>query len=165
VKLEDLLAVCARSKPTAWKVIPCGGGGAGPSFLEAWQRGPDGEPILAGAHTMRATYMPDVALSIAWGLAAGDGFVESWTAVFDGGPASSHFVDVFWNGALVERGLYVAVGVERCKLPIPQRDLDEPGPSGRWITRWQHRFFTLLNALEATSDLDDHLRTASIEIR
>jgi hypothetical protein len=164
VNLDDMLALCVKSKPSHWKVIPCGGAGAGPSFLESWVAGPDGEPSLAGAHTMRAAYRPDISLSLAWGLVAHDAFVESWTEVFDSA-ASSHFVDFFWNGSLVERGLYVAVDGGRCKLPIPQQDLDALHPAARWITRWQSQFFSLLNAFEGVPDLDEHLQRAGIQVR
>lgn len=159
-----MLALCSKSKPTHWKVIPCGGGGAGPSFLDSWVAGPDGEPVLAGSHTTRAAYRPDLQLSLAWGLLAHEELVESWADVFDG-TASSHFVDFFWNGALVERGLYIAVDGGRCKLPIPQRDLDELHPVGLWITRWQHIFFSLLNTLEGVTDTDAALRRAGIQVR
>jgi hypothetical protein len=164
VTLDQMLALCAKAKAADWKVIPCGGAGAGPSFLESWVAGPDGEPVLAGAHTMRAAYRPDISLSLAWGLVAHEEFVESWTEVFDHS-ASSHFVDFFWNGSLVERGLYVAVDAGRCKLPIPQRDLDALHPAARWITRWQYQFFSLLNAFEGILDVDEHLQRAGIQVR
>jgi hypothetical protein len=164
VTLEDMLALCAKSKAERWKVIPCSGPGTGPSFLDAWVAGPDGEPLLAGSHTVRAVYRPDMSLSLAWGLVAHDPFVESWTEEFDE-PASSHYVDFFWNGALVERGLYVAVDGGRCKLPIPQRDLDRLHPAELWITRWQHQFFQLLNACEGVADIDEHLQKAGIRVR
>ncbi len=163
MKLEDILASCAKSKPEAWKVIPCGGGGSGPSFLEEWGSDADGEPTLVGSHTMRAAYRPDVSIALAWGLTAHEEFEEAWTATFERGPASSCFIDFFYNGALVERGLYVSVDGGRCKLPIPQRDLAaEPG---LWITRWQHDFFALLNALEGVNDFDLYLRDAGFEVR
>jgi hypothetical protein len=163
MKLEDILASCARSKPDAWKVIPCGGAGSGPSFLEEWSADADGEPVLVGSHTMRAAYRPDVSIALAWGLTAHEEFEETWTETFEHGPASSSFIDFFYNGVLVERGLYVSVDGDGCKLPIPQRDLAVA--PGLWITRWQHDFFALLNALEGVSDFDLYLRDAGFEVR
>jgi hypothetical protein len=165
MKLEDLLALCAKSKADWWKVIPCGGGGAGPSFLDAWRAGADGEPTLYGTHTMRAAYRPDVSLALAWGLTAQAEFRDSWTDRLSDEPASTHFVDFFWNGALIERGLYVAVDSGRCNLPIPQWDLTGERTGALWITRWQHSFFALLNALEAVSDFDRYLTDAGFEVR
>jgi hypothetical protein len=165
MKLEDLLATCAKSKPEWWKVIPCGGGVSGPSFLDLWGSDADDEPVLLGSHTMRAAYRPDISIALAWGLVAHDEVEESWTLTFAHGAASSHFVDFLYNGALVERGLYVSVDGGRCKLPIPQRDLTDPASDGLWITRWQHDFFALLNRLEAVADFDLYLRDAGFEVR
>jgi hypothetical protein len=165
MKLEDILASCAKSKPEAWKVIPCGAAGLGPSFLDEWSADGDGEAVLVGSHTVRAAYRPDVSIALAWGLTAQEEFEDAWTETFGRGAASSGFIDFFYNGALVERGLYVSVDGGRCKLPIPQRDLDETRHGGLWITRWQHDFFALLNALEGVTDFDLYLRDAGFEVR
>jgi hypothetical protein len=165
MKLEDLLALCAKSKPEWWKVIPCGGAGSGPSFLDEWGSDSDGEPVLIGSHTMRAAYRPDLSMALAWGLTAHEEIEESWTRTVAHGSASSHFIDFFYHGALVERGLYVLVDGGRCKLPVPQRDLADARPGGLWITRWQHDFFALLNKLEAVADFDLYLRDAGFEVR
>jgi hypothetical protein len=165
MKLEEILASCAKSKPDAWKVIPCGAPGSGPSFLDEWSLAADGEPVLVGSHGMRAAYRPDVSIALAWGLTAHEEFEDTWTRTFAHGPASARFVDFFYNGALVERGLYVAVDGGRCKLPIPQRDLAGTRRPGLWVTRWQHDFFALLNALEGVTDFDLYLRDAGFEVR
>ena len=126
---------------------------------------PTASPILVGAHTMRAAYRPDVSIALAWGLMAHEEYHEAWTERFAHEQTSSHFIDFFYQGALVERGLYVWVDGGRCKLPIPQRDLAEARRPGLWITRWQHDFFALLNALEGATDFDVYLRDAGFEVR
>lgn len=107
---------------------------------------------------MAAVYMPNASITLAWGLRHRDEFREDWTDLFPDKSASSSWVDVFYNGALVYRDLYVAVDGGRASLPLPIGQALEV-PAGKY------RFFRTLDAIEhATSQYETYIERAGFKI-
>jgi hypothetical protein len=182
--LDELLTCCAASTPADWNTITAWGARSGPSYLDRFmpvEKGrPDGDTVYElqhEQHGMRASYEPDLAISIAWGLDLSpslspvDGprtFNEDWATGFPDPEATAHFLDFFYYGTLVEREVYVNVDA-RCNLPLPRKEFDGEGSDAKLkaltITPWQQSFFRTLNALETTVDYDSYLRRAGFEVR
>jgi len=79
------------------------------------------------SHTDVAVYIPDVDLTIAYGmdneLSRIDDYGHSdsaldWTKVFPGKHWKVLVADIFWRGSLVDRVAYIAVDDYRAYLPI-----------------------------------------------
>lgn len=61
------------------------------------------------AHGNVAIYMPDISITMAFGLTAVEDFKEDWAKRFPNSSASSSIVDLFYNGSLVYRDIFVNV--------------------------------------------------------
>jgi hypothetical protein len=126
--LAELFTKILSSNPGDWNVIPCAGGGSGPSygskFTFADER--DGQRFVLDedSHSSVAAFRPDLSITMAWGLSHSDDFEEPWANGFPDKRASSSFFDVFYNNALVYRGVYVMVDGGRAKLPLPKSRAD-----------------------------------------
>jgi hypothetical protein len=81
----------------------------------------DGQPnvLHADAHHSVAVYIPDVSITIAWGLVWSKDFKEDWCKQFHDPHAYGCTLDVFFNNALVYRVPYV--WVDGISLPLPRR--------------------------------------------
>ncbi len=94
-------------------------------------------------------------------------FNEEWATEFPDPEATSHFVDFFFEGALVARERYVNVD-SRCDLPMPEREVEGEGADAKVvklsITPWQRDFFRVLNALQTAVDYDSYVRRAGFEV-
>jgi len=177
VELHQLFTICGTSSPDDWNVVH------GPTYEIGFaevlhgpaseQSGYELHPI---EHEGRAAFKLDLAITIAWGMPT-DGwsdvgerrtFNEEWATKFPDPEASSHFVDFFFEGALVARERYVSVD-SRCDLPMPEREFEGEGEetkvTGLWITPWQRDFFRVLNGLQTSVNYDSYLSRAGFEIR
>ena len=170
--LNELLEVCGASSAEDWNLVSWG-----PAYLD-WllsSEGGGGEnyQLRTAAHDSRAAYKPDLAIGIAWGLETnprsglGDEphiFKEDWATKFPDPDATRHFLDFFYNGALVAREPYVSVD-GRCDLPIPKRETDgEDVVTGLTITQRQYDVFRVLNALVTTVDYDSYVQRAGFKV-
>ncbi len=91
-------------------------------------------------------------------------FHEEWATSFPDPNATRHFLDFFYNGALVAREPYVRVD-GRCYLPIPKSETDsEGGVKGLTITQWQYDFFRVLNALVTTVEYESYVKDAGFTV-
>jgi hypothetical protein len=172
------LTICGASSPDDWNVV------YGPTyatgFVEVWN-GPasdqTGYELRPREHEARAAFKSDLAIGIAWGMHAdaltGTGerrqvFEEEWATSFPDPEATQHFVDFFFEGALVARERYVHVD-SRCDLPMPKRKVKGEGPDARIvelsITPWQRDFFRVLNALQTAVDYDSYVSRAGLKVR
>lgn len=124
-------------------------------------------------HEVRASYKPDIAVGIAWGLRRDktrreNDFYESWLDNFEEKNTSAAFVDLFYSGQLVERWLYVSVD-DDVVLPVPTKEYDDPkslhaNVTGYSITEWENDFFRLLNRMEGRLEFDRHIQRAGFKI-
>lgn len=124
MNLTDLIATISASRPGDWNHIVCWGAASGPSYRER----SDFYDLYEGAqhvvvttsHTDVCSYMPDLSISLAFGLKWMDSFKEPWVEHFPDSHASASFIDVFYNGSLVFRTEYVTVDGGRSRLPLPR---------------------------------------------
>ncbi len=171
--LQELFDLCGASAAGDWNKIIFGPSYLG-QFIENYPHGGAFE-LRYQEHLSRASFKPDLAIGIAWGMDADpalDGekrvFNEEWATQFPDQAATKHLVDFFYNGALVGREHYVRVD-GRCSLPIPRMELEGQGPEAEvtalTITAWQADFFRVLNALETAVEYDRYLDEAGFELR
>lgn len=122
MELKNLMELIIKSSPDDWNTINCWGANSGPSYhykFTSQQQYQGQPPVLQSAsHTLVATYKPDISISMAWGLAMNNQFMEQWINNFHDQRASSHYVDIFYNNSLVHRAIYVIVDGGRAKLPL-----------------------------------------------
>lgn len=155
--LEELLETCSQSSVDDWNVISCWGAHSGPSYLGRVEETTPDENTREESHSMRAAYRTDLSIGIGWGFTSLENWHEDWLDVFPDKGASSHFVDFFYNGMLVEREIYISVDGGRANIPLPTRDMT--------ITQWQYDFFRVLDRFERQSDFDRYLQQAGISVR
>ncbi len=75
------------------------------------------------AHGSVGVYMPNVSITMAWGLQWRDDFEEEWCKQFPDPEAHGCFLNVFFNNAMVFRTAYV--WVDGINLPLPRRTKDD----------------------------------------
>jgi hypothetical protein len=161
--LAELLKTIASSSKEEWHYIGCWGSGAGPSYRSSFSfyEVYNGHPAVlhADAHGSVAIYKPNVSITIAFGLTANDHFREGWANQFPDTRASSHYVDVFFNNALVYRDLYVNVDGGRAKLPLPDsRDK-------LFVSKSYNSFIRLIDNLEGyISEYDQYRERAGFQV-
>lgn len=130
--LEQLVHTVISSSRESWHIIPCWGAGSGPSYRSQFdmQHKFDGQAqqnlVSAVSHRVVASYKPDVAVTLAFGLVSSNDFKEAWATIFPNSRASAHHADLFYNGALVYRDAYVLVDGGKAKLPLPRRGMSVP---------------------------------------
>jgi hypothetical protein len=120
--LRKLIDTVIDSAPEDWHLIA-----DAPSFrdhLEFYEVY-DGQPnvLHAEAHGSVGVYIPDVSITIAWGLEWNKDFKEEWCKNFPDPKAHGGFLDIFFNNALVYRAAYV--WVDGIFVPLPRRTKDD----------------------------------------
>lgn len=165
---DQILAALAKSQPEDWYEIPAVS--SGDSFLSTqsfWTRGEEIVGVDEKGHYARAAYRPDVSLGLAWGLQYQDDFTEGWTDVFPDKSASSQFVDVLWNGMLVDRHLHVVVDGGRSAIPLPDRKLVDKQLVGYWLSARDHHLGRLIAGIKgdiSLSTYDEYINRAGIVV-
>jgi len=125
VNLIELVSTITTSRSADWNHIVCWGAGSGPSYRDRMDfydmyEGAQ-HVIVTTSHTDVCSYMPDLSISLAFGLKWMDSFKEPWVDQFPDSHASASFIDLFYNGTLVFRTEYVTVDGGRSRLPLPRR--------------------------------------------
>ena len=170
--LSELMDKIIVSDREDWHIITCWGGNSGPSyhdeftFYETWAREHHGV-LEARSHGNVAVYMPDVSITLAFGLYALKDFKEEWANKFADPHASSSWVDVFYNNALVFRDLYVTVDGGRSSLPLPTRRFDDAKEKviALEVPQRQHDFIRLVRSLEGSvQEFDRYFNNAGFKI-
>lgn len=168
--LRELLNVVLESTPDDWHKITCWGASSGPSyrdhpkFFEVYEGQKD--VLVTRSHPEVAVYIPDVSITMAWGLDSNPDFKEDWANKFPDPTASSHFVDLFYNDALVFRDLYVNVDGARCGLPLPSLKRDKDGKVvAREVPHDKYTFFNLLESIGGSViEFDQYFRRAGFTL-
>jgi hypothetical protein len=135
VTLEELLNTIALSDVDDWNVMTCWGADAGPSFLydlDVWTSGDDKQGLAVREHGLRASYKRDVSIGLACGLpfmplgnGSGQDLRFDWVRSFDEPITHGEWLDLFWNGALIDRHLVLLVDGGQAMLPNPRASLVE----------------------------------------
>jgi hypothetical protein len=172
MKLTELMETIVNSDRDHWHKITCWGANTGPSyherltFFQTWE-GQKGV-LEAEDHSNVAIYIPDVSVTIAFGLKALDDFREDWANQFPDPHASSSYVDVFYNNALVFRDVYVSVDGGRSKLPLPRRIFDKTDKKkvvALEVQEDHYHFIRLVDSFEGgTHDFDDYFKRAGFKV-
>jgi hypothetical protein len=153
-----------------WTIITCRGAGAGPSYLEHMSVWTTGKGEFANldveSHGMRASLKSDLSIWIAWGYPCNPDFKEEWANQFPDPKASSAYVDFFYGAGLVYRDLYVSVDGGRCRLPLPDMDIDRETHAVRRYTvpRNKYEFFRALDRFEHLSDFQRYFQAAGFDV-
>lgn len=169
--INNYIQTIFKSKGKDWQKIHCLGNGNGPSYKDHFEfydiyNGED-NVILLKSHENRATYKPDIKISIAWGLSNSFNnndhhkIKDSWAISFeDESGAYTSFVDFFYNDSLVFRKIYGIVDGGRCKLPIPQID-----SNGNFVVSTEYsESIRLLNEIDGDVDYDYYLSRSGISL-
>jgi hypothetical protein len=126
--LHQLLNKIVASTRADWHMIARGGVFTGPRCPAAFVLYPThcGARSIrpSDAHSDYAVFKHDVAIAMAWGATAGGAYREPWATRCPDAAARTDYIDIFFNGTLVFRDVFVAVDGDRCYLPLP-RNLDD----------------------------------------
>jgi hypothetical protein len=106
----------ARSGPGDWNVQ------TGPLFLAPVYH-PD-VPSKPTAHLFNMAYWPNLSITMAYGMTCSEDIQHPWAATFPNPKTESHYLDFFYNSALVFRDVVLAVDGGQGILPLPN-----PGPT------------------------------------
>ena len=149
MRLNELLQVIRESNNEDWNVIES-------NTLLSHITTDNDNRVYADYHTNRASYIPDVSIGLAGGL---NGNSDQH--------ASSHFLDILYNGMLVHRVVYVLIDGGRSYMPLPHREMNENGKTIDWyITDEEYNFFKLFNSIQSfDTQYESYLRSSRIEVR
>lgn len=171
MNLEDLHAVIAGSNPSDWHRIS-----DGPFFRHVAYHGDDN---YYSEHYYRAVLTENLAVALEWGLPRRDAESETghlW-AKQNGSFPDPHvhgiWIDVLYNGELVDRALAYSVDGGRGYLPTyEQKRIDGGDPddftSAKWafqVDDWRYVLTRLVDHLSNTGDFDSYFARAGFERR
>jgi hypothetical protein len=158
MNLNLLMSIVVSSELKDWNHISCWGYGGAPSSREHLISEADDDDPDGRAHSHLSVFIPDVSMSIAFGLTWREDFEEEWANRFPDRKACGCYADVFYNGVLVFREPFVIVDGGRTKLPMPRfRDkLDVP--------KDEARFIQMLDLFEGNSSFDDDFQYAGLRL-
>lgn len=130
---EKLLETFINSDKEEWNTMGSWGHGSGPSYRDQFSFSEmyQGESYVLEhrEHSNMASYMPNLSITIAWGIESGDKsdvVDRDWAKNNPNpNPGTSSYLDFFYNNALVFRVAYCLVDGGRCPIPFP--DYDEHG--------------------------------------
>ena len=170
MRLNEVMDKVIGSQRRDWHKITCWGAGSGPSYRNNFtfyetSEGPEGV-LHESSHSNVAVYIPDVSITLAFGLDADEEFKGEWVNKFTDSDASSSYVDVFYNNALVFRDLYVTVDGGRAILPLPTQKFDDAKKKviALEVPQRRHDFIRLVQSLEGSvSDFDNYFEEADFK--
>jgi|SRR6266540_3016099 len=115
--------------------------------------------IEVHSHSHHATLKSDVSLVIEFGMDEWPKeFVEPWLKEFSNSePAIRQCAEIFYNGSLVARYLYLLVDGVRFALPIPNRQME--------VTREKYDIIKLIHSLDNGGyEYEEGVQTAKIRV-
>ncbi|PRZ34790.1 hypothetical protein CLV47_12322 [Antricoccus suffuscus] len=167
MKFTDVRDIIQSSRPSDWNYVPCWGSDSGPSYRTKWEKmtGPNSTwELHHQEHDHIAAYKPDVGVTLAWGMPMyADNHPEMTPDWIDKFPlvdsVSYYFIDVFWNGSVIDRDLYTVMD-SRTYLPLPNPIYNETAVGStaareRYeVTHYQVALARLVNNLANHQDTD-----------
>lgn len=159
ISLFELIELIAFSAVEDWHCVDCWDA---PSYHTKFEfnNGMDGRSnfLFAESHDGYAVYKSDVSIALAFGLTANEDFNAQWANKFPDPRASSAYIDIFYNNALVYREKYVKVDGNGAKLPIPIN------PNKLRVPRSYAFLIQLVDELEGnTSEFEKYFRDAGLK--
>lgn len=107
-------------------------------------------PSYHDKHHSTAVYIPNLSITIAWGLKWQQDYQADWCKKFSAPSAYGGFADVFFNNALVYRTPYV--WIDGIFFPNPL-----PGDKGIEVNKHACTFMKLIESMASAPRPDHHL--------
>jgi hypothetical protein len=158
MNLNLLMSIVVSSELKDWNHISCWGYGGAPSSREHLVSPDDDDNPCGRAHSRLSVYIPDISISIAFGLTWMEDFNEEWANCFPDRSACGCYADVFHNGKLVFREPFIIVDGGRTKLPMP------PARDNLNVPNDQAHFIRMLDRFEGFSSFDDYFQRAGLRL-
>ncbi|HUZ97356.1 MAG TPA: hypothetical protein VMU57_20830 [Edaphobacter sp.] len=117
--LREMLSLIARSSREDWNVNT-----GEQTFHHQFSFERVSSTLHAEAHTGFAVYIPNVSISMEWGLEWREKYDAAWVREFPDKHASGDYLDIFFNHAWVYRAAFVTVDGGGARLPLPNNDSD-----------------------------------------
>jgi len=161
LSLRRLLDTIINSGLDDWRTIVTWGAYSGPSYRNRFQfyniYNEQGNVLKHDEHSSVSVYKPNISITIAAGLTINERFEEPWATGFPDRNASSHFIDVFFNNALVFRDMFISVDGGRACLPLPKSKTE------LFVPKNKVRFVRLIDYIdEGVSDFDSYFSRAGL---
>lgn len=164
--LDEVLETITSSVRGDWWHEACWGARSAPSYHDQFCDEESENLLKVNSHSDIAVYKPNVSITLAYGLQCTDDFKGPWTKKFPNRDASSSYVDVFYNNALVFRDAYVNVDGARARLPLPTTKWDKQKTNIKALTVPErlYRFIRLVDSMDHLSDYDSYFQQAGFTI-
>ena len=121
------------------------------------------------ANCARAVHLRQRAIGLAWSPATDDetASLPAFAPAIADGECLYHWVELLYEGAVVDRHLAARVDGGRASLPVPSAEPDGDGSeSTLWVSRRAHDLVRLANEVDPDcSDFDDYFAGSGIELR
>lgn len=158
MQLSEIYAIFRETSASDWLYVPCHSG-SGPAYVDdwtIWNEGRETWGLGLKQHPHRATYRGNVALTIAFGMEEDRSESYDWAnehfpsmVTTKGSVVDLERIDIFWNGALVDRKSYYALPDARRWLPaFNSHDESESSDPERSVSETDVRLLELLYQLE-----------------
>jgi hypothetical protein len=166
--LTDLIDTFVHSSKDDWNQIPTWGHVSGPSYRNQFQfsevyNGSE-NVIHHREHSNVASYKPDLSITIAWGISKGneeDVIDRAWAKNNPNPePGKGHYLDFFYNNALIFRTSYCSVDGGRCEIPFPTYDINQ----NVLVPQKYYDVIKKFNELVSTSFFDAYFTRTGITI-
>ncbi|MEU8406126.1 hypothetical protein AB0C19_07960 [Micromonospora sp. NPDC048842] len=165
MNLNDLLKIVLSSSQGDWRSMP---GPIAPEVLGEVQEG-DRHWLEVSGHYQRWVFVPDVRVSIAYGMPTSlnaEPLTFEWT--FPDPKVYQAYGDILYNGSPVHRACLLHVDGARAILPTPRNEVaPSGGPFGMELfaysaTESEIAFARLVDGLAGHGEFDRYLQRASI---
>lgn len=166
--LTNLIDAFIESSVDDWQQISTWGHGSGPSYRNQFQfsevyNGSE-NVIHHREHSNVASYKRDLSITIAWGLSMSDEdnvIDRPWARNNPNpDPGKGHYLDFFYNNALVFRTSYCSVDGGNCEIPFPTYDMEQNVS----VPQKYHDVIKKFNELVRTSFFDAYFTSTGITI-
>ena len=165
--LYDLMQTVANSSREDWNTIVCWGANSAPSYryrLDFCESPRESRGVLlTGDHAVVASYIPDISISLAFGMSCVEDFQEDFHQTFPDSRASSAYIDVYYkevdrvaDSSIVDP----TIGMEtsrRIALAWEVRVVEGGSPPGKYVDANNIQHWTLklatLNRLNGNAQI------------
>jgi hypothetical protein len=163
VTIDEIIDSCTESGADDWAfwVYLCGDAG-GP------QQSPGTSPGTAEVICARAVYLGRREIGLAWSPAVDEelSHLQERALSRSGGECVYHWVELLYEGTVIDRHLAGWLVDERVSLPVPQAEPRDDGDPVLWVSRRAYRLVRLANEIDLDcADFDACFARSGIEVR
>jgi hypothetical protein len=171
MRLDEIRRIVRTSDASAWEPLYAAELFLYGQRLSVVTRGDELLTIEQDGHHSAAVYADDVRLTLQYGLREGDPerMHFDWDVFLH--KAFKFYVDVLWNGVVVDRHLLVGVDEGRAYLPLPTPEFDGAIAAGAqasryWVTEDEHDLARLIhNVARNVESFDSYFAQSRFEVR